>query len=314
MSNANNIAEGLHQILRTTLLPLIQSDYLLLDVPYYPNVGDTLIWEGTLALLKETKHRCLYSCSKETYRKKTIPTNAVVLLQGGGNFGDLWIQHQNFRERVITDYPNNKIIILPQSVHYQNVERMDHDAKLFSQHSELTVCVRDNVSFALIKKHFTNTVLLLPDMAFCIPIDSLNRYSVKEGTKSLYLERRDIEFSAFDQSIIPEDADRKDWPTMTNSGFEQRVFGRLLQINRKFRGRIARMIDWYGQWIYRPYLIRSGVAFVSAYPHIYSTRLHVAILGLLLNKQITFIDNSYGKNSSFYDAWLHDSEQIKIIP
>ena len=29
------------------LIPVIDNDYVLLGLPYYDNVGDVLIWEGT---------------------------------------------------------------------------------------------------------------------------------------------------------------------------------------------------------------------------------------------------------------------------
>lgn len=39
------------------LTPLIDSDYILLDLPYYSNIGDTLIWEGTESFLKSLPHK-----------------------------------------------------------------------------------------------------------------------------------------------------------------------------------------------------------------------------------------------------------------
>ncbi|UVP53814.1 polysaccharide pyruvyl transferase family protein [Bacteroides cellulosilyticus] len=46
--------------------------------------------------------------------------------------------------------------------------------------------------------------------------------------------------------------------------------------------------------------------FINPYKEIYTTRLHVAILSILTHKPFMFIDNSYGKNSSFYNTWLTD--------
>ena len=44
----------LQQLLEATLLPLINEDYVLLDLPYHSNIGDILIWQGELELLKKT--------------------------------------------------------------------------------------------------------------------------------------------------------------------------------------------------------------------------------------------------------------------
>ena len=99
-----------------SLVHLIDGDYVLLDVPYYTNIGDTLIWEGTKHFLKNIPHKCLYTASVETYKNRPLPPDTVILLQGGGNFGDLWRRHQDLRLEVIRAYPKNKIIILPQTV------------------------------------------------------------------------------------------------------------------------------------------------------------------------------------------------------
>ncbi|MDR8470449.1 polysaccharide pyruvyl transferase, partial [Acinetobacter baumannii] len=37
------------------------------------------------------------------------------------------------------------------------------------------------------------------------------------------------------------------------------------------------------------------------------------ILSLLLDKKIILLDNSYGKNKAYYDAWLKDSDNIKVV-
>ena len=60
-------------------------------------------------------------------------------------------------------------------------------------------------------------------------------------------------------------------------------------------------------------MICEGVRFISPYKHIYTNRLHGAILAMLLNKQVTIIDNNYGKNSSFYHTWLNDINSINLI-
>ena len=66
------------------------------------------------------------------------------------------------------------------------------------------------------------------------------------------------------------------------------------------------ILDIYAYHIIRPKLVQAGIHFINPYKEIYTTRLHVAILSILTHKSFTFIDNSYGKNSSFYNTWLTD--------
>ena len=115
------------------LTPLIDSDYILLDLHYYSNIGDTLIWEGTESFLKSLPHKCLYKSSNQTFKYKHLQSSTIIILQGGGNFGDLWRRFQDFRLSIIKQYPNNKIIILPQSIFYENDEIIKNDAAIMAQ-------------------------------------------------------------------------------------------------------------------------------------------------------------------------------------
>lgn len=42
--------------------------------------------------------------------KRKIKKDTIILLQGGGNFGDIWDIHE-FKRKVIRNYPENRIII-----------------------------------------------------------------------------------------------------------------------------------------------------------------------------------------------------------
>ena len=103
------------------LLPLINSSCVYLDVPYHTNIGDTLIWEGTEQFLASNHIKCLYRNSTLTYYYRKISKKTTILLHGGGNFGDIWRSHQELRLRIIQEYPNNQIIILPQNLLQLNV-------------------------------------------------------------------------------------------------------------------------------------------------------------------------------------------------
>ena len=305
--------QQLKEYIHNSLAHLIDSDYVLLDVPYYTNIGDTLIWEGTKHFLKNIPHKCLYTASVETYKYRPLPTGTVILMQGGGNFGDLWRKHQDLRLEVIRAYPNNKIIILPQTVFYNDTAVFQEDAKIFNSHKNLYICARDTVSFEFLQKSLTCNLLLVPDMAFYITGKLLKKHSRKEEDRVLFLKRNDPEFSEYDfNSYITEDEatlDTCDWPTMEQQ-FKAKTYLDKLLWHKKRLGRIP---DIYADWIFRPHQVKKGVEFVSQYKKVYTTRLHVAILSLLLDKETVFFDNSYGKNSSFYDTWLADVKGITFI-
>ena len=111
--------ERLKAIINEKLRPLISSNYLYLDVPYHANLGDTLIWQGTLDFLKTLPYKCLHSSWYNSTKYKDIADknpNCPIILHGGCNFGDVWIECHKFRKKVIENLPNHRIIIFPQTI------------------------------------------------------------------------------------------------------------------------------------------------------------------------------------------------------
>jgi len=72
---------------------------------------------------------------------------------------------------------------------------------------------------------------------------------------------------------------------------------------QKFPKKFNEIIDWFVQNYYQPLTIQYGIDFINQYDVIYATRLHAAVLGYLLGKEVHLIDNSYGKISAFFDTW-----------
>src|SRR5262249_8900130 len=109
------------EILRTLrdLIPA-KSKCALVDFPNYPNVGDSAIWLGQRAFLKSVDAKVAYCCDLNTYSqsqmRKMIDGDSIILMQGGGNFGDIWHHHQRFPEQVIRDFPHHRIVIFPHSL------------------------------------------------------------------------------------------------------------------------------------------------------------------------------------------------------
>ena len=305
------------------LLGLIDNDYIYLDLPYYTNVGDILIWKGTEEFLKQNPYKCLYRASIETYVKQKVSKSVIILMQGGGNFGDLWRRHVEFTLKIIEEYPENRIIILPQTVHYENSEMMMKDAQVFSFHKKLTICARDNKSYKILNEFFyKNKIILVPDMAFYIGDKFLANKSVREGDKALFFKRKDKEYLVYDYNKFIDksfDLEEHEWPSLERRFLVTKVLSKLLRIKNILSKRIKGLnavsffIDWYANKIFMPILLYSGIRFMSGYKYVYSTRLHGAILALLLKKHIVLFDNSYGKNGAIYNTWLKNFDNIDFV-
>lgn len=309
--------------IRSSLLPLIVSDYVLLDCPFYPNIGDMMIWQGELEMLKGLPYKCLGQSSLVTFRESAkVKPSTTILLQGGGNFGDLWRDHSEFRLKIVEEYPENPIIIFPQSVYYRDKKLMARDAEVFARHKNLTICARDINSYEILDEHFKNNVLLVPDMAFCMDVKKLNRWSLKKSDRTLYLQRNDKELK--DNQLTPQqnksDVEVRDWPTFEHRGVRTLIMVGLARMLLAIKGSeltrwmhpiLAPLMDCSAK-SYMKYAVKQGVRFISPYKKVYSTRLHAGILSILLGVKCQFIDNSYGKNSSYFNTWLNGMEEVKL--
>lgn len=312
----------LRELIQVQLSPLITNDYVLWDLPYHSNIGDTLIWEGECSFLGTKRYKCLNYASAQTCTFPSLSPNILILLHGGGNFGDVWRKTQDFRLKVIKHYPHNRIILFPQTVFYQAASLIKQDAEIMAKHKDLVLCARDRLSYEFLKSHFQNMILLVPDMAFCISPDILIKYKQRERKRFLFVKRTDKELASASYSIegkgLPIDV--RDWPSMEGQMLRMFLFEKELGLNRRFYKWgwdylyrcNSSVINWYAQHFLRPALVKTGVRFVSRYHYVYTTRLHVMILSVLLGKECTFFDNSYGKNSAFYETWLKDLPGVKI--
>lgn len=310
MTCAEKVIE-LRAKIEAALAPLVTRDYWLLEVPYYSNIGDTLIWQGEMDFLRRLACRCKGAYSLETFKFPKIDNRDLILFQGGGNFGDLWCKHHDFKMKVVECYPENEFLFFPQTVFFEKRENLIRCAEFLEKYN-CTICARDKVSYEVLCANFKNRILLVPDMAFCMDMKRWTK--VYSATRPLLLKRQDKEFkpnSDIKRLQTSGECDISDWSTM---------MGRITWVER-WKGRVQshpRKLGWlydlFVQQVHRPYLIREGVRLINSHTDIYTTRLHACILSILLGKEgITFFDNTYGKNSGFYDTWLTDCENVKMV-
>jgi exopolysaccharide biosynthesis predicted pyruvyltransferase EpsI len=143
----------------------------LVDFPHHANVGDSAIWLGERELLRRVGVPVVYTCDLNSFSEQDLldqlPTG-IILIHGGGNLGDLWPQHQDFRERIIRTFPHHRIIQLPQSIHFGHQANLDRARSVLGAHRDLTICVRDHRSLEVARTQFAARSVLCPDMAFGI--------------------------------------------------------------------------------------------------------------------------------------------------
>ncbi|MDO9050434.1 MAG: polysaccharide pyruvyl transferase family protein [Methylotenera sp.] len=290
----------------------------LLDYPNNPNVGDSLIWLGEIAYLNSRNIKPSYVCDVRNYNanilSKAICKDSIILLQGGGNFGTLWPEVHEFRLRVLSDFPNNRVIQLPQSIHFDNLSAIQETAKAVSDHKNFTLLVRDQPSFDFASKYFECKVVLCPDMAFFIgainskPSPSLDRF---------ILSRTDHEKNNNWVNDLPTVKKNykvaySDW---LQASWHERIVGRI----ERHTAWIRKVVDPHNQtllllWTHLAKLrLNRGKGLLEEGRVIISDRLHVHILSILLNKPHVLIDNANKKISSLHEAWTKQYLGVNFV-
>ncbi len=150
---------------------LLKGAVVLLDYPVHGNVGDLLIWRGEQAFLKRNNKTLLGQYSKENITHRTwqqLDACDTICLHGGGNFGDLWPVQQRFREEIIHRYPQKRLVVFPQSVHFKSQDALDRSCEILRQHNDLHILVRDKYSLNSLQEKGVQNVVLCPDMAHAL--------------------------------------------------------------------------------------------------------------------------------------------------
>lgn len=292
----------------------MSNDCVLLNTPDHINIGDQLIWQGEMDFLHSLNIAPSYITSHFNFDWREFSKDTLILLHGGGNFGDIWEGHNDFRIKVVERYKDNKILVFPQSVQYNDEKLLEQDAKKYAVHKNVTICARDQFSYDLLRKYFMNEILLVPDMAFCL---DLSKPSKAIKNRKLLLKRVDREISSgFDYSNY-SDYELKDWPSFDGTvfNFAHRVWEKFNRVWAKNFLAKRKRDTTFGIGVLRDkeWLIEKGIDFISTYDLVVSTRLHGHILALLLDVPTIMIDNSYGKNKRFYETWLKDISESQLV-
>ena len=308
---ALNLITSLRNVLReqASAYDVSPRRYALLDFPNFPNVGDSAIWLGELAHFDAVLGSApAFVCTHDNFSpdtlRKALPSGPI-FLSGGGNFGDLWPDHHRFRETVIEQFPDRRIIQLPQTIYFTDPKLIEKTASIIKGHPAFLLFVRDKCSLERARSYFDCPVYLAPDMAFCIGI--IPR-SVPATHKLLLLLRTDKE-SARSESLhqnLPEGAIVTDWLEDDPS-----LFGRLKR--RTVLLSPLRRRELLFQSLARDRVSR-GVKLLSSAEFIITDRLHCHIFCILLGIPHIVLDNSYGKLSSFIETWTKDNPLVYVAP
>lgn len=286
----------------------------LLDFPNHSNVGDSEIWLGERVFLRSMGASVVYTSSVAYPSDVAIFSEAelarrlrggTILLTGGGNVGDLWSFHQQFRERVIAAFPHNKIIQLPQSIYFRDRANLERARRIFNSHPDLTILVRDQPSLELARNEFRADSILCPDMAFAL--GTVPR-PARPMSDIVWLARTDSEATG-SVPIHAQDIEQTDWLTETPSllwRMNQFLTRQVLRHPSAGRHLAALLFRTYDP-LAKERVLR-GCAILGRGRVVITDRLHGCLLSLQMGIPHVVLDTKYGKVKSFYETWLKGCE------
>lgn len=152
---------------------------LLFNTPEHDNIGDHLIALAEMNFLKERfREYSIYEITDIEYLwygekvRGFIEKEDVILITGGGFLGSLWLYNGETNVRnIICTFCENKIVILPQTVYFEENSRGYCEYKktidIYNRAKNLTVLLREKQSFDFFKRNesIKFDIELMPDMA-----------------------------------------------------------------------------------------------------------------------------------------------------
>lgn len=150
---------------------------ILIGSPEHGNLGDHAISLAEVAFLKEYYPNLqVIEISGAHFRAdadgiiKRVKDNDIIFVTGGGFIGNLWMEEEEMVRKVIKVFPNNPIIIFPQTIYFDNSNIGKNEKEIskacYENHQNLCICLREKKSYELITSEFSKVskCLFIPDI------------------------------------------------------------------------------------------------------------------------------------------------------
>lgn len=149
---------------------------IMLATAEHANIGDAAITLAEQQVLSEQFPEYFqveistYEINqKEAYLHAILNPEDILFINGGGNLGDQYPEEEELHRKIVSEFPNNKIIIFPQTIYFSDTENgtleLQKSSKVYNSHKDLTMFVRGEASLELAKAHFAQVkTVLMPDM------------------------------------------------------------------------------------------------------------------------------------------------------
>ncbi|WP_319205476.1 polysaccharide pyruvyl transferase family protein [uncultured Ilyobacter sp.] len=149
---------------------------ILTLTPRHKNMGDHAIAFASKKFIEENfkDYNFIELDMVDLYKygialKSFLTPDDIIMILGGGNMGDMYLQDEEQRRFIINKFRKNKIISLPQTISFSDTERgrkeLEKSKKAYNSHEKLLLTAREKKSFEIMKKNFNESnVIEVPDI------------------------------------------------------------------------------------------------------------------------------------------------------
>ena len=282
----------------------VGSRVAFVNFPDIANVGDPLLWLGARAILDDLDACVLYQARPRDFDPDAISALGdldTIILNGGGNFGDVWAGQHQIRQQVFDRFRDRAILQLPQTLWYDDVGNLERDAARISLLDDVTLMWREHQSYELAQRVFDATNILVPDTAFAYPARALS----SGGTGITWLLRTDRESTRRESDL--GEAGRLDTDWVAEPDGEGSTIATLRRsLDRAVSDPLvnAREIDTIHRKL-AVIRVRRGIALLSHGAVTITDRLHGVILSAAINIPVVALDNRSHKVHGVIETHLH---------
>lgn len=202
--------KNVQELKRYIKYPIGKKIYFI-GTPEYTNLGDSAIAIAQMLFLEKCGYpkKNIKEFTQSDYIQNSVIINKYINKHylicgiGGGNLGNLWYNEELFRYRFIDAFPNNPIVIFPQTVYFTEDEEgkkaIEVSKQHYEKHRKLTVVAREKKSYDQLNSLYHNpTKLLTPDIVLSTTMDDYG-VAVTKRSGGLLVFRNDTEKAMADE-------------------------------------------------------------------------------------------------------------------
>lgn len=274
---------------------------VIVATPEHGNLGDQAIVkaEKRVLVLNGFNEQAIVEIRNSDYLRfgekliTKIKTGDLIVIDGGGNLGSLWKNEDDKITKIVSEYPNNKIIVFPQTVFYDDgiasKKRLSKNYEVYKKNKNLLVCLRDKNSYDFFQKNFDGiNCVLVPDVV--LSLDNLNYDFVRKG--ALVCLRDDIE------KTLDENAKQDIKSILKKKGYEIKETSTLVDYPVVIGNREEELNKKWSEFASSEIVI--------------TDRLHAMVFSAITSTPCVALDNKSNKVSGCYE-WIKENGYVKCV-